>query len=164
MCCVGGNIYLAGGAGDGRVREYNPRTNTWRNMPWLQEGRVGHSVCTLDNKIFVLGGGDGEGTTCEILDLSEDDPQWRYIAEMNNDHGDGGAVVKKKKNYAYVLGGCTTNVDVYDVDQNQWNWIVDSLASLSSASAMTAMEGFNWVEKPMQGAISSEHTNVLTLM
>ena len=80
MCCVEGNIYLVGGYDDRRVTEYNPRTNTWRNMPSLQQGRDGPSVCTLDNKIFVLYG----VTTCEMLGLSEDDPQWRYIDPDNN--------------------------------------------------------------------------------
>ena len=98
-----------------RVAEYNPLTNTWRNMPSLQQKRYGHSVCTLDNKIFVLGG-DG-GYTCEMLDLSDDDPHWRYIAEMNRRHYDGGAMVIKGK--IYVLGGRTTNVEVYDVDQGK---------------------------------------------
>ena len=119
MICLEGNIYLVGGYsvddedhGD-RVTEYNPCTNTWRNMPSLQQGRVGHSVCTLlDNKIFVLGGDAGYGTTCEMLDLSEDDPHWKYIAEMNSGHGFGGAVVIEKK--IYVLGG--RNFEVYDVD------------------------------------------------
>ena len=114
MCCVGGNIYLAGGAGDGRVREYNPRTNTWREMPSLQRGRYSHSVCTLDNKIFVLGGVGGS-TTCEMLDLSDDDLQWRYIPEMNSIHSYGGAVVVDRK--IYVLGGTTENVKEYDIDQ-----------------------------------------------
>ena len=72
VCCVEGNIYLVGGFGSDRVTGYNPRTNTWRNMSSLQQGRLGHSVCTLDNKIFVLGGWCK--TTCELLDLSDDDP------------------------------------------------------------------------------------------
>jgi len=117
VCCVEGNIYLVGGSryGDGRVTEYNPLTNTWRNMSSLQQGRLGHSVCTLDNKIFVL----GNDTTCEMLDLSDDDPHWRYIAHMNKVHfGGGGAVVIERK--IYVLGGANTNVEVYDVDQDQW--------------------------------------------
>ena len=110
MCCVEGNIYLVGGDGDRKVTEYNLRTNTWRNMPSLQEERWGHSVCTLDNKIFVLGGWDD--TTCEMLDLSDDDPHWRYIAQMNSDHYCGGGVVIDRK--IYVLG--STIVEVYDVD------------------------------------------------
>ena len=110
---------MVGGVKDRRVREYNPHTNTWRNMPSLQKRRSGHSVCTLDNKIFVLGGvvyGDGSGTTCEMLDLSDDDPQWRHIASMNSHRYGGGAVVVEKK--IYVLGGHNdTSDEVYDVDQ-----------------------------------------------
>ena len=84
-------------------------------MPSLQaEGRKNHIVCTLDNKIFALGGcrGHGRGKTCEILDLSDDDPQWRYIARMNS-KSYGGAVVSERK--IYVLGEADT--EVYDVDQ-----------------------------------------------
>ena len=102
MCCVEGNIYLVGGddgddEDDDRVTQYNPRTNIWSNMPSLQVGRGGHSVCTLDNKIFALGGCGVSDTTCEMLDLSDDDPQWKYIAQMNFRHGDGGAVEIEKK-------------------------------------------------------------------
>ena len=122
VCCVEGNIYLVGRYYSDRVTEYNPRTNTWRNMPSLQRGRVGPSVCTLDNKIFVLGGNGGrygDGTICEMLDLSDDDPHWRYIAQMNSKHYGGGAVVVERK--IYVLGGDTKNVEVYDVDQGRLN-------------------------------------------
>ena len=115
MCCVEGNIYLVGGDLDRRVTEYNPRTNTWRNMPSLQTGRTwGYSICTLENKIFVLSGRSGR-TTCEMLDLSDDDPQWRYMAMMNIGHYNGDAVGIERK--IYVLGGVTTIVEVYDVDQ-----------------------------------------------
>ena len=67
----------------------------------------------MDNKIFSLG--RGSNTTCEMLDLSDDDPHWRYIAKRNSSHYHGAAVVIKRK--IYVLGGYTTNVEVYDVDQ-----------------------------------------------
>ena len=50
-----------------------------------------------------------------MLDLSEDDPHWRYIAQMNSRHDFGAAVVMERK--IYFLGGSTTNVEVYDVDQ-----------------------------------------------
>ena len=62
--------------------------------------------------MFVLGGYGG--TTCEMLDLSDDDPHWRYIAQMNSGHG--GAVVRERK--IYVLGDDNdTSVEVYEVDQ-----------------------------------------------
>ena len=54
-----------------------------------------------DNKIFALGSGC-IGTTCETLDLNDDDLQWRYIAQMNSGHY-GGALIMERKIYA--LGG-----------------------------------------------------------
>ena len=86
------------------MTEYNPRTNTWRNMPSLHQARGLYSVCTLDNKIFVFASDDD--TSCEMLDMSDDDPHWRYVAEKNRrfnnvDH----AVVIEKKIYAVGCGG-----------------------------------------------------------
>ena len=104
---------MGGGGVRRRVTEYNPYTNTWRNMPSLQQGRYGPSVCTLDNKIFVLG--DGDDTTCVMLDLSDDDPHWRYVANMKSVHKYGSIVLIEKK--IYVLSGENTIVEVYDVDQ-----------------------------------------------
>ena len=115
MCCLDGNIYLVGGGKDERkVTEYNPRNNTWQNMPSLQRGRPNSSICTLDYKIFVLGGASINDTTCEMLDLSDDDPHWRYISNLKTGHSSGGAVVIQKKIYALGDG---TRVMVYDEDQ-----------------------------------------------
>ena len=50
-----------------------------------------------------------------MLDLSEDDPKWRFIAKMDSSHMDGSAVVVDKK--IYVLGGGTNSVEAYNVDQ-----------------------------------------------
>ena len=115
VCCVEGNIYLVGGLGDRRVTEYNLRTNTWRNMPRFEQARNGHFVCTLKNKIFVLGGGD---PTCEMLDLSDDDPHWKYMDQMNRVHFCGsGAVISERKIYVLGTPNGTPNVEMYDVDQ-----------------------------------------------
>ena len=119
MCCVEGNVYLVGGYDFERVvTKYNSFKNKWENMPSLQRSRYGASasVCTLDNKIFVLGG-YCSGTTCEMLDLRDDDLQWIYIAGMKNQHEYGEAVVIERKIYA--LGGVTPSVQVYDVDQGK---------------------------------------------
>ena len=104
---------MGGGDDRRRVSEYNPRTNTWRHLPSLQKERFRPSVCTLDNKIFAL----GDGSHCEMLDLSDDDPQWRNIAKLNSlfMHFDGGAVVIEGK--IYLLSNNDADVEVYDVDQ-----------------------------------------------
>ena len=116
-------IYLTGGyGGESEVLEYNPRTNTWRNMPKTLQNRYGHNICGLENKIFVLGGPTINGatnTTCEMLDLNDNDPQWKYIASMNSDHFNGIAVVVEKM--IYVLGGSfDTSVEVYDLDKGKF--------------------------------------------
>ena len=54
-------------------------------MSSLQKARWGHIVCTLDNKIFVMGG-SYDAATCEMLDLNNEDPQWIGIADMNIIH------------------------------------------------------------------------------
>ena len=81
-------------------------------MPSLQLERDGKDgVCTLDNKIFVV----GADNTCEMLDLNEDEPEWKFFANMRNQHHDVGTVMLDRK--IYVLSGCGTEVEVYDVDQ-----------------------------------------------
>ena len=52
-------------------------------MPSLQEEKYCRTVCTVDNKIFVFGG-SGLTSSCEMLDLGDDDPHWKYIANTNN--------------------------------------------------------------------------------
>ena len=116
MCCVDGNIYLCGGHdGDARrVTEYNPQTDTWRKMPSLQQRKSELKVCTLDRKIFALGDPDTD-MNCEMLDLSEDDLHWRYIASPNTKNLIIDVVVINKK--IYVLAG--DKVEVYDEDQGK---------------------------------------------
>ena len=120
MCCVKDDIYLIGGEGSGvkerRVTRFNLSTNTWSNMPCLQLGRNGKDgLCTLDSKIFVV----GADNTCELLDLNDDeDPEWKFFANMRNQHHDAGIVMLDRK--IYVLSGCGTEVEVYDVDEGMF--------------------------------------------
>ena len=113
LCSVGGRIYLVGGRDGRKVTEYNPGTNVWKNMPSLQKRRSAHhSVCAVDNKIFAVSGA-GEDTTCEMLDLSDDEPQWKYIANMNSNHKGGGLVEVDGKIYA-IGGYRNSSVEAYD--------------------------------------------------
>ena len=109
-------------------------------MPSLQQGRLGPSVCTLDNKIFVLGGVYDDTTTCEMLDLSDDDPNWRNIAQMNSGHYGGGVVVIERK--IYVLGGYddTTTCEMLDLsdDDPHWRYIAQMNSRYCSAGYTAA--------------------------
>ena len=90
-------------------------------MPKTQQNRYGHNICGLENKIFVLGGRTINGatnTTCEMLDLNDNDPHWKYIASMNSDHFNGFAVVIEKMIYV-IAGSFDTSVEVYDLDEGK---------------------------------------------
>ena len=113
ICCTDDRIYLIGGMfGDKRVTEYNPRENTWRSLPELSHKREGqHSLCVLNNKIFVLGG--KRTTTVEMLDVSRAKPKWRNIVDTRNTHYNSGVVMLHNK--IYVAGGHSTKmVELYD--------------------------------------------------
>lgn len=115
LCSVRGKIYLIGGMANDtgtRAMEYNPATNTWRNMPRLLAHRGSkHQVCVLDDKIYVVG---GAGTSAEVLDLSDEAPRWRYIAPMNNHHTTGAQVVGMGD--ILIVQSCGST-EVYDVGQ-----------------------------------------------
>ena len=114
MCCVNDKIYLVGCY---EVKEYNPRSNTWGDLPDLEWERYGgHRVCSLDSKIFVLGDDKRSRGICIVLDLSEDDPEWNYIELMKSEDGDVAVVMGQK---IYVLGGGSTTVEVYDVNEGK---------------------------------------------
>ena len=117
VCCANDKIYLLGGLfGDRRVTEYNPQENTWRNLPELSQKRDGqHSLCVLNNKIFVIGG--KRTTTCEMLDLNKA-AKWKFLSDTLNTHYNSGVVVLENK--IYVAGGhSTTMVEMYDTKKGR---------------------------------------------
>ena len=112
LCCVEDKIYLVGEMYSVMsVSEYNPRSKTWRLDLSSRVARYDYlDVCTLDNKIFKLC-----NNRMNVFDMSDDDPQWTLIPGMSSGHFRGVPVVLERK--IYVVGGNTTSVEVYDVDQ-----------------------------------------------
>ena len=71
----------------------------------------------MDNKIFVVD--CDKYPSCEMIDLNDEDPQWKYFTDTNTgDHEGGETVVVEKK--IYVFGGENSdNVEVYDPDKGK---------------------------------------------
>ena len=116
LCSLDDNIYMIGN--ERRVVEYNPRSKTFKYLPRLQEGcKGGHSVCAVDNKIFVVD--CDKHPSCEMIDLNDENPQWKYFADTKtSDHEGGELVVVEKK--IYVFGGeHSDTVEVYDSDKGK---------------------------------------------
>merc|ERR1712126_603969 len=76
-----------------------------------------------------------------MLDLCDEDPQWRYISSMNSQHYCGGAVVIERK--IYVIGSTDvtdTSVEVYDVDQDQWNIVNTNMPNKKISPGVASLD------------------------
>ena len=93
------------GPTEGKVSDYNPRSKNWRRLPsWKR-----------DNRLYVLGHG---GFRSEVLDLSDDNPEWRKIANTNSGYDYGAIVMIDRKIYAFG-GVFSLEVEAFDVDQGK---------------------------------------------
>jgi hypothetical protein len=73
MAQVHGTLYFIGGEGSGpvlnKVHAYDPGSNAWRRVPDLPEGRHGMGAVTVENVIYVPGGGfqNGIGPSARVF-------------------------------------------------------------------------------------------------
>ena len=74
---------------------YDPRTNKWKTGPALRSARGG--VCSVynENKIYAIGGHDGNVrlTSVEVLDLNSANPEWRMGPNLNIGRSNHASVV-----------------------------------------------------------------------
>ena len=138
-CVIGDDIFVVGGGGSNyntwyrdRVFAYNTMEDTWTEKCPLNNGRAGHRVCGLNEKIYVLGGRDPnreDVPECEVYDPSAD--QWSVL--------DGATIPRSVASYATVLhddnislvgGGCDKEIrhpivqtlNTKDLTWTSYNW------------------------------------------
>jgi hypothetical protein len=76
MAQVHGTLYLIGGEGAGavlnKVHAYDPGSNAWHRVADLPEGRHGMGAVTVENVIYVPGGGfqNGIGPSARVFALN----------------------------------------------------------------------------------------------
>ena len=116
----------------------------WEEITDMQQARGGAFGVASQEKIFVAGGADEEGTvlkTCEVYNVSTN--EWQLIANLNvyRTHGSmvclGGTL--------YVLGGFDQtkknperSVECYD---NQGKWIVKTTIPVKDCKKKQAFKG-----------------------
>ena len=80
-------FYMTGGsdltAGVTTVQTFDTKTNLWKTLPPLQEGRFAHESIFANGKLYVIGGISGAGTLAsgEVFDPATQ--KWAAIAPMN---------------------------------------------------------------------------------
>jgi hypothetical protein len=77
--CLGSELYVFGGIMDEEItslcEKYNCEKDSWNSTAKLNERRAYHGCCEHHSKVYVAGG--SEKSSCEVLDLQED--QFRLV-------------------------------------------------------------------------------------
>lgn len=156
-------IYVVGGwtteensSPTGAFLEYNPATNTWRNIGTGPcSGNCGNGASgAIGGKLYVYRGNDG--TDNETLDVW--DPatgRWDTLPKSVNAHdGGGGAVIDGK---FYIFGGNDAQMEVFDPIKRTWSPRA-SMLQLTQYAVGTVLDGKIYVFG--DGAIPSSLTQV----
>eukprot|EP00066_Takifugu_rubripes_P022588 XP_011611854.1 PREDICTED: kelch-like protein 9 isoform X1 [Takifugu rubripes] len=126
---------------------YDPVTDMWSQRADMQELRGLHCMCTVGDKLYVMGGNHFRGSSdyddvlrCEYY--SPDVDQWSMFAPMPQGQSDVGITVFK--GHIYVVGGYSWNsrcmldfVQRYDPDRDLWDKVFNVLEPLGGIRACT---------------------------
>uniref|UniRef100_A0A803JUK9 Kelch-like family member 13 n=1 Tax=Xenopus tropicalis TaxID=8364 RepID=A0A803JUK9_XENTR len=126
---------------------FDPDTDKWTQKAPMTTVRGLHCMCTVGDKLYVIGGNHFRGTSdyddvlsCEYYSPSLD--QWTPIAAMLRGQSDVGVAVFENK--IYVVGGYSWNnrcmveiVQKYDPEKDEWHKVFDLPESLGGIRACT---------------------------
>ncbi|XP_061547365.1 kelch-like protein 13 isoform X3 [Phycodurus eques] len=147
----GDSMYISGGiTHDTFQRElwcYDPAGDAWTRRADMMELRGLHCMCTVGDRLFVMGGNHFQGRSdyddvlsCEYYSPTND--QWTVVAPMPRGQSDVGVTVFQGQ--IYVVGGYSWNsrcmVDIvqhYDPEGDTWDRVFDILEPLGGIRACT---------------------------
>ena len=150
--------------GNFSVVEYNPRIKSWRNLPRFQvadeiNDKSYFSFCVIDSKLYVRSETESEVGPFQVLDLDEDDPQWKQLASPNEDHPTGNhglfpcGVVAVDGSVYIMGGGGDTSVERYDAENDVWSIVSHMPNEPTGGFGIAALEnkifvsgGIVWLE------------------
>ncbi|XP_053732923.1 kelch-like protein 9 isoform X1 [Synchiropus splendidus] len=144
-------MYISGGiTRDTFQRElwcYDPADDAWSRKADMMELRGLHCMCTVGDRLFVMGGNHFRGNSdyddvlaCEYYSPEVD--QWTLVAPMPRGQSDVGVTVFN--GHIYVVGGYSWNsrcmVDIvqrYDPELDVWDRVFNVLEPLGGIRACT---------------------------
>ncbi|XP_031800969.1 kelch-like protein 13 isoform X1 [Sarcophilus harrisii] len=147
----GGTMYISGGITHDTFQKelmcFDPDTDKWIQKAPMTTVRGLHCMCTVGEKLYVIGGNHFRGTSdyddvlsCEFYSPALD--QWTPIAAMLRGQSDVGVAVFENK--IYVVGGYSWNnrcmveiVQKYDPEKDEWHKVFDLPESLGGIRACT---------------------------
>jgi N-acetylneuraminic acid mutarotase len=142
------DIYVVGGYdGTGQVADvqvYNPVTNAWSTGPSYPTGIGAASSAVAKNILYVFGGSiDGVNPTNAVWAYNPKTNAWTAAAAMPTARWASVAVVEKKTNIIYVIGGDINSsgngniatVESYNPATNTWTEEAPMLVAKGQAAA-----------------------------
>lgn len=127
----GGSLYFSGcealGYSETMLIRYDIETNNWQPLKMMNSKRCFHSVITVGDKIYAIGGNgheelqqlwdDPEANVmlAEVYDIATD--EWSPIANPNFFHRDGSSVCLHQGQIFVVSG---SGLESYNPDTNEW--------------------------------------------
>ncbi|XP_017285605.1 kelch-like protein 9 [Kryptolebias marmoratus] len=147
----GGLMYISGGITRDTFQKelwcYDPVADTWGRRADMMELRGLHCMCTVGDRLYVMGGNHFRGTSdyddvlgCEYY--SPDTDQWTVVASMPRGQSDVGVTVFNGQ--IYVVGGYSWNsrcmIDIvqrYDPEEDVWDRVFNVLEPLGGIRACT---------------------------
>uniref|UniRef100_A0A8D3A6C4 Si:rp71-68n21.9 n=2 Tax=Scophthalmus maximus TaxID=52904 RepID=A0A8D3A6C4_SCOMX len=144
-------MYISGGiTRDSFQKElwcYDSAADAWGRRADMKELRGLHCMCTVGDRLYVMGGNHFRGSSdyddvlgCEVYSPEAD--QWTEVAPMPRGQSDVGVTVFD--GHIYVVGGYSWNsrcmVDIvqrYDPERDAWDRVFDVLEPLGGIRACT---------------------------
>lgn len=114
------------------VAKFDLETGKWSELAPLPEPRSSHEAAVVGSKVYVVGGwalsgGDGQTqwhSTAWSMDLNDQNPQWKPIADPNFQRR--AAAVVQHDDKVYLIGGMdsksgpSTATEIYDPKTDTW--------------------------------------------
>lgn len=134
------------------VRAFDVEKKSWRDLPSLPEPRSSHDAAIIGSTIYVVGGwnmqGNGEDTdwhtTAWAMDLAQDKPEWKKIADPPFARRAVATVAHDNK--LFVIGGMNENggptkdAEIYDPQSNTWH----DASAIIGEKAMAGFGAAGW--------------------
>lgn len=127
------------------VEKFDPKHQTWSRLPNLSKRRRYVAAASVDGRVYVIGGYDGQSRLCtvECLDLSEEEPAWQLVAPMSQRRGLAGVCVYKGE--IFVCGGFDgysrhTSMERYTPKDDHWTTLSGMAVGREGAGLVVAGE------------------------
>ncbi|EPY81794.1 kelch-like protein 36 isoform 1 [Camelus ferus] len=125
---------------------YDHRTDVWEERRPMTTARGWHSMCSLEDSIYSIGGSDDSIESMERFDVlgveaySPQCNQWTRVAPLLHANSESGVAVWQGR--IYILGGYSwentafsKTVQVYDPEKDKWSRGTDLPKAIAGVSA-----------------------------